>query len=405
MKVGILDSVSHATRGGAYTFHNEIIHSLVQYANTSNHHFVIFSSDTARFQNLSLPSKIEIVNLLGNLSFSKLTPFMHMLIKKLGSRFRDLPLVMDYFKLKHKELIKNEIDIVWSMDGFNFTYDIPFMTTVWDLQHRVQAFFPEVSSKGAWQKRENTYTTILRRAAYIIVGTECGKSEIMQFYQVPSERIKVLPMPTPQSSLNHFAKEISLSDKFNGPEPYLFYPAQFWPHKNHVTLLHAVKILREKYGLNFRLFLAGSDKGNKNYLEHLVKDLELTNQVNFLGFVSEQEKIALYKHAFALTFPTFFGPDNIPPLEAFALGCPVIASRVDGAEEQLGNAALFFDPKEPAELVDAIKMLYEKSNMRDELIQRGRERAILFTGKEYVEGIFTILDEFEPFRRCWSNKE
>ena len=56
------------------------------------------------------------------------------------------------------------------------------------------------------------------------------------------------------------------------------------------------------------------------------------------------ELIALYRHALALTFVSYFGPDNLPPLEAFALGCPVITSAIEGVDEQLGNAALYVNP-------------------------------------------------------------
>ncbi|MFM6269445.1 MAG: glycosyltransferase, partial [Dolichospermum sp.] len=54
---------------------------------------------------------------------------------------------------------------------------------------------------------------------------------------------------------------------------------------------------------------------------------------------------SLYINAFSLAFMSFFGPDNLPPLEAMALGCPVIASKVSGSEEQLGNNALLVNPK------------------------------------------------------------
>jgi glycosyltransferase involved in cell wall biosynthesis len=111
--------------------------------------------------------------------------------------------------------------------------------------------------------------------------------------------------------------------------------------------------------------------------------------------------ISLYQNAFALTYMTFFGPDNLPPLEAFALGCPVIASKVSGAEEQLGDAALLVDPKNPEQIADAIFKLYNSPDLRKILIDRGSKRAQKWTGHDYVRNIFSILDEFEAIRRCW----
>jgi glycosyltransferase involved in cell wall biosynthesis len=98
---------------------------------------------------------------------------------------------------------------------------------------------------------------------------------------------------------------------------------------------------------------------------------------------------------------TFFGPDNLPPLEAMALGCPVIASNVSGAKEQLGDAALLVDPKKPEEIAEAIKSLSEDSALRQDLIKRGLIRAYRWTAQDYVKEIFSVIDNFEAIRRCW----
>jgi glycosyltransferase involved in cell wall biosynthesis len=183
----------------------------------------------------------------------------------------------------------------------------------------------------------------------------------------------------------------------------LFYPAQFWAHKNHVNLLLAVHKLREDYGLTFPVVFVGSDKGNVNYVKKWVEDLGLDRQVHFLGFVPQADLIALYRNAFALTYLTFFGPENLPPLEAFALKCPVIASDVSGAREQLRDAALLVDPADPAACAQAIKSLHDDSQLRIALIERGLNRASGWTGRDFVRGVFSIFDEFEAIRRCWGS--
>jgi glycosyltransferase involved in cell wall biosynthesis len=214
---------------------------------------------------------------------------------------------------------------------------------------------------------------------------------------VPSERIRVAPFPTPT---------------FAGPESvpnqpprlageYLFYPAQFWPHKNHANLLHALRLLRERDKLDLSLALTGSDKGNQPFVRDLASSLNLIDHVHFLGFVSREELASLYRHAFALTFVTFFGPDNLPPLEAFAVGCPVVASDVSGAREQLGDAALLVDPRSPEQIADAVLSLRRDPALRARLIQRGKDRASNVSARGYVDTILKWLDEFEPVRRCW----
>ena len=119
------------------------------------------------------------------------------------------------------------------------------------------------------------------------------------------------------------------------------------------------------------------------------------------GFVTQQDLQSLYQNALALVYPTFCGPENLPPLEAFALGCPVIASRVSGADEQLGDAALLFDPSDHVELAKMIKLLIDKKEVGARLIKRGKVRAGKWTSKDFVSGIFSLLDEFEPIRKSW----
>src|SRR5262249_53261657 len=126
----------------------------------------------------------------------------------------------------------------------------------------------------------------------------------------------------------------------------------------------------------------------------------LEDQVKFLGFVEQNDLIDLYKGAFCLAFPTFCGPDNLPPLEAFALGCPVIASEVPGAREQLGEAAILVPPSSERDLAKAILSLRDQKT-RTRFIEAGRARALVTNWHHYVRGLFDSLDEFAAIRRAW----
>jgi glycosyltransferase involved in cell wall biosynthesis len=187
----------------------------------------------------------------------------------------------------------------------------------------------------------------------------------------------------------------------NMETPYLFYPAQFWPHKNHINLLYALKILIDKYDLSFSLVFTGADKGNLKYVRERADDLGIVEKVHFLGFVSDEVLLSLYRKAFAMTFMSSFGPDNIPPLEAFSLGCPVIAARVHGSEEQLGKAALLVNPRDPEEIANAVRKLYSNPDLRDSLIREGYVKSEKWSTDDYVRTIFKIFDEFELIRRSW----
>jgi len=333
-------------------------------------------------------------------------------IKKVIKRFicygadRLLDREFTHFSSLEKAVREHKLDLIWFISVWTEKVTVPYIATVWDLAHRVHPFFPEVSSIGwKWRLRERHYRELLPRAACVITGTEAGKKEIEKYYQLPEHQIQVVPFPTPRFALEPTTGDVPAAAGIPGPGSYLFYPAQFWPHKNHIGLLLALKIVREKYGLDYHLVLTGSDKGNLDYVREQVGVLGLLEHVTFAGFVETDVLRELYRGAFALVYPTFFGPDNLPPLEAFALGCPVVASRVSGAEEQLGRAALLFDPKDPEEMALRIKELHDSPAKREELVCQGRERALSWTAADYVEQVMRIIDEFEPLRRCWSSSE
>jgi glycosyltransferase involved in cell wall biosynthesis len=90
--------------------------------------------------------------------------------------------------------------------------------------------------------------------------------------------------------------------------------------------------------------------------------------------------------------PTFFGPTNIPILEAWALDCPVITSDIRGVREQAGDAALLVDPTSPEALADAIRRVWQEDDTRAGLVRRGRARLGLYTREDYAARLDAVLD-------------
>ena len=408
MKVCVFaGNYSAANIGGCYTFESQIFEALQEFLLESNHTFFLYQYGSTLQELTGQPQAASSTQHLSNTSSpvtDARTKVEALLLMRLRATIRQLKPVKRWLKQLELNALKSEgIQLTLSLSPSCLTTEIPFVMIMWDLLHRRQPYFPEVSASGVWNDREEHYSVMLRRASIVITGTEVGKAEIEQFYQVPGERIKVLPLPTPRFALDSpLTDGRQVMEKYRLPENYLFYPAQFWPHKNHVGLLLAVKRLREQYNLSVPVVFSGSDQGNLRYVQSIVHQLDLANQVHFLGFVPQADLISLYRHAFALTYMSFCGPDNLPPLEAMALGCPVIASRVEGAEEQLGDAALLFNLRfTEQEVARAIKSLYSDPSLRQSLIDRGLKRAQAWTPKDYVKGIFSILDDLEVIRRCW----
>jgi len=400
--------------GGAYTFVESLIYEITNLNNDNFDIYIVTNKD------IVFPPHIKSIKLFEiHDDKSKKKSILKSILRKIvikifpelthfNSKLTEIENLINYrndYNNKINTLLeKNSIDLIWFLTPEYIPVSIPFVVTVWDLAHRIYPFFPEVHYTGwTWEARENFYKTVLPKASFIITGTEEGKKQIEKFYNIHSDRIRVISFPTP--NFEKKSENNSIISTLNIKSKYLFYPAQFWPHKNHVVILKAIEILKKNYDMDFDVIFTGSDKGNFSYIKNIVREMNMEKKVHFPGFLSIESIVELYKNAFALVFPSFFGPDNIPPLEAFSLGCPVISSNIDGSIDQLEDAALFFNPIDEQELSKKIYNLATDSKLRNDMIKKGYDIAAKRTSKNYIEKMSEIINLFEKYKRCWSNEE
>jgi glycosyltransferase involved in cell wall biosynthesis len=275
---------------------------------------------------------------------------------------------------------------------------------VWDIQHRLQPWFPEVSKNGNWMQRELGTAYQFQRSSLIITGNNVGATEIALAYSVPRERILVNALPAPSDALEYnLSPNASEAIRIfrEGIGEFVLYPAQFWPHKNHKVLLDAIAHISLNSRNVPKLVLTGSDKGNLDYIQKKIEDLQIEEHVINLGFVDRTDLLYLYSQATALVFPSMFGPDNIPPLEAMGIGCPVIVADDPGMREQLGTAAIHLSPTDPVSWANTISTLCLDGKLRETLIFRGKVRTQICTTETYVEKVQRRLIEFKRIRETW----
>jgi glycosyltransferase involved in cell wall biosynthesis len=134
-------------------------------------------------------------------------------------------------------------------------------------------------------------------------------------------------------------------------------------------------LLRDS-GIDTTLVLCGSDRGARGPVEASIAQYGLVNRVHILGFVPSSELGALYRRASALVMASYFGPTNLPPLEAWAAGTPVIYP--EAFKAQVADAAILFDYDSPKSLAEAIvKARSPEEHTR--LIAAGKERLRYFS--------------------------
>jgi glycosyltransferase involved in cell wall biosynthesis len=276
-----------------------------------------------------------------------------------------------------------------------------YITTLWDLCHRETPEFPEVRYFDAFFSREQNFKHTLGPALLILTESERLADIASQYYGINRDRFLAMPLsPTTFIQDVHAINKEGILEKYGFKEKYFFYPAQFWPHKNHIRILQALVKLRDIHGWTPKVVFTGKDYGNLNYIKNFTKINRIEEQVDILGFVPSEDLRGLYENAMAVVMPSYFGPTNIPPLESWSLGVPLIYS--SQLAEQAGNAALLVDPDSSEELVSAM-LQCRKLDVRAQLIRAGyiRFAEISKQRKTAEKKLIISLERFQVRRQCW----
>lgn len=258
-----------------------------------------------------------------------------------------------------------------------------------DIMHRYESRFPEVGAVQEYVDREFVARHLVAEAS-VLVDSNIGKMQLIECYNSTPERIHVLPFIASVFLAGDATRPSGLN--MGADVPFIFYPAQFWPHKNHIALLQALTLLHKELNVH-AVFVGAVDKEGFRAIDDYIALHALKDRVHVLGYVSDAEVQWLYQHAACLVMPSFFGPTNIPPLEAIQCGCPVATSKIYGNIEQLGDAALFFDPHNPEELAHCITLIMTDKKVRAALIEAGYTLSRKWNASAFKNKFRTILLE------------
>ncbi len=278
-----------------------------------------------------------------------------------------------------------------AQDSVGYQVEETVVVSVHDLMHRYEPHFPEVSSQGRRAIRDHRFQSLADHAAAVLVDSEVGRQQVVESYGTDPGKVYPLPYVAPRQVV---AAEVppDLEGRYALPAKFLLYPAQFWPHKNHGRLVEALATLVATHP-DLHLVCAGGKNHGYEAVEARVKALGLGGHVTFTGYVADADLKGLYLRARGLVFPTFFGPTNIPPLEAFACGCPVAVSWIYGMPEQVGDAAILFDPSSIPSIAEAMARLWDDDALVESLRERGRAHALAWGQAEFNQRLQVILQE------------
>lgn len=265
----------------------------------------------------------------------------------------------------------------------------PFLYTLHDLQ---EYYYP---ANFTWTQRlfrSRVYRRLSDRAAGIICESEYVKSDIGRFLGVAGGKVSVITAPPLGQPPARFedAQLAELRNRLGLPDRFFFYPAQFWPHKNHLRLIEAFRLVVASEP-ELKLVLTGKPRDEYETVMAAVRESGLDRNVRHLGYIEQADLQAIYHLAVALVMPSLFESVSIPIYEAFLAGTPVLASNLLAIPEQVGTAGLLFDPLSSNAMATRMLEVAMDPELARALGTQGRSKMAGMTPQHYCGQLEALL--------------
>jgi len=225
---------------------------------------------------------------------------------------------------------------------------------------------------------------LARHATRITTVSQTTANDVITYFGLPAKRVDVIWNGIDHKRFKPVKEGVAdehLRSHFQQEAPYFIYLARLeHPGKNHIRLIEAFEMWAAKHPeMPHELWLGGADWHGAEIIRARAASSPLSKRIRFLGFVSMEDLPLLYAGAEAMIYPSLFEGFGLPPIEAMACGCPVIASGSGSLEEVTGNACLRVDPLAPAIMAGAFEQITQDQMLRTDLIQRGIAHASQFS--------------------------
>jgi len=270
---------------------------------------------------------------------------------------------------------------------------VPAVVTVHDLGYH---YYPEAHRKFDrwyldWTTRRHT-----RVAQHLVADSLATQQDLVDFYDADPSKIDVVYLGRDESLVPVTNANVikQTREKYRIEGDYLLYLGTLHPRKNLVRLVEAFhQAGTALQNGEIKLVIAGKKGWLYNAIFERVRQLGLTNQVMFTGYIEDGDKPALLSGALAYVFPSLYEGFGLPVLEAMACGTPVLTSNISSLPEVAGEAALLVDPHNTADIADGLTQLITNSDLRQQLVAQGYQQIQKFSWQKAAAQVFELLEK------------
>ncbi len=402
MKIGYYIHHTSLKAGGIFTYSIGILKLLIKSAEIEKIHLIISSDQEEYFQNILKSPKIEFnivdrKNLLVNsrFAFSYLLSNAIALYRNTFKKPNHLKLLSKlsiFFNPYRKYITRSQIDLLHVPFQYAPIYnaDVPVIITMHDIQ---EYHYPEYFSSSQKLHRKINNISAINESDHIIVSFNHIKIDLLKFFSIDDSKISVCPPPFAEGWFlsDKFTAKETLSKKYDLNKRFLLYPAATWKHKNHINLIKAMAKLIED-NLDLQFICTGNKTAYHQIISEEIKKLNLQGKVKFLGIVSEEDLIGLYKTDSIVVIPTLYEAGSGPLYEAMRYSSPVICSNVTSLPETMGNDNFIFNPHNVDEMTALIKKILTDEQFRKENLDNSKKRMDELRSENYCDRFLNVYN-------------
>tara|TARA_Y100000816_G_C26108028_1_gene589669 strand:+ start:7057 stop:8268 length:1212 start_codon:yes stop_codon:yes gene_type:complete len=325
--------------------------------------------------------------------------------------FKDLFLKLKINHPFYKFIKSNEYDIVIFLGPSQmskFCKEVSFISNIWDLDHKKNSQFPEHNLNNVYENKEKLFKEIITRAFKIVVPHHSNKKDLIDFYKANKEKVVIqnfIPMLPTIYNQNKYKKDLytELFKKFELPnnKKIIFYPAQFWAHKNHKYIIDSAKIFKNINNKSYFFVFCGGNKGNHNYIKSLVSKEKLDDFVKILKFITDDELISLYLNCHGVVMPTYCGPTNLPIYESFYFKKIIFYTKDLIPNDEINEHLVLIDVNSPKDLCKKLEIMFDNQKI-EKIVKKNYEYYQLICNENsFLDNYQKMLDEFSYLSNRW----